>query len=147
MDRCLHDPSVILPHGAGMQLLDGPGRLLDGWLAFKVRRGPDVVVYASDGTAPPELGLEIMAQACGMAAAQNSGGKAPQSMQGVVGAIRGYEYGTEPLLRSQALIARVKSDLVDGSVVVCDAELSREGETTPAQKARITIVFMEEDFK
>lgn len=147
MNDLLRDPSLILPHGAGMQLLEGPGRIVDGWLSFKVRRSADLVVYSSDGTAPPELGLEIMAQACGMAAVLNAESNASPAMRGVVGGIRGYEYGTAPLVNSHPLIARVKSDLVDGSVVVCDAELLQEDEKTPLQKARITIVFMEEDVK
>jgi predicted hotdog family 3-hydroxylacyl-ACP dehydratase len=86
-----------------------------------------------------------MAQACGVAAAWNVAEEAPRSRRGVVGAIKGYEYETEQLSRFDALIARVKSDLEGGSVLVCDAELSREGEIAPLQKARITIVFMEGD--
>lgn len=145
MSGRLDDPTFVLPHGPGMRLVEDPRDSGDGWLVFKVRQSADLVVYDAAGLAPAELGLEIMAQACGMAAAWNAAGETPRTRRGVVGAIKGYEYGTELLARSDAMIARVKSDLEGGSVLVCDAELSREGGIAPLQKARVTIVFMEGD--
>lgn len=146
MEPCSPDPADVLPHGPGMRLLDGPGSVVDGWLTFWVRSKSGVVVYSDQGVAPAELGLEIMAQACGMATVKGGSKGTAGAMRGVVGAVRGYEYHTNPLVLSQPLVARVKSDLVDGDVVVCDAELLCQGETIPLQKARITIVLMGEDF-
>jgi predicted hotdog family 3-hydroxylacyl-ACP dehydratase len=146
MDQRVPDPALFLPHGPGMRLLDGPGSVVDGWLTFQVRLSTELVVCGEDGVAPAELGLEIMAQACGMAIVIDGRSGSAGAMRGVVGAIRGYEYSTNPLVLSQSLVARVKRDLVDGNVVVCDAELLHEGETSPLQMARITIVLMGEDF-
>lgn len=133
-------PSEVLPHGPGMQLLVGGGEVVDGWLTFRVNLTPTLSVVEVDGLAPSELGLEMMAQACGMLVAgeEHTEHKAPRV--GVVGAVRGYSYDAEPFRVGEGIRVRVKADVCEDDLVVCEGELYRGDVTTPSQRARITLI-------
>lgn len=137
-------PCEVLPHGAGMRLLATSGELVDGWLEYPVRLSSEMSIVDERRLAPPELGLEMMAQACGMLVASESSGDSGGRRIGVVGAVRGYEYGCVPFEVSEDVRVRVKADVAEEDIVVCDAELYRGSEGSPAQRARITLIVTEE---
>lgn len=139
----------VLPHGPGIRLVCDYGLEADGWVSFSIRLSRSMSVVASEyGTAVPELGLEIMAQACGMVAARqalhdthSSHRDLPQRMlQGVVGAVRNYEFEVRSFSVEEDIAVRVRPDLVEAHLVVCDCELYRVASEVPSQRARITIV-------
>jgi predicted hotdog family 3-hydroxylacyl-ACP dehydratase len=137
-------PQDALPHGPGMQLLSGEGESIDGWLAYDVDLCSTMSVLEADGSAPPELGLEMMAQACGMLIANNSGSEMGQRRIGVVGAVRGYSYIPAPFHVGERARVQVKADVCEDGIVVCDGELYRGDELSPSQRARITLIVTDE---
>ena len=133
-------PETILPHGAGMRLLSQPGALLDGWMTYEVVMEPWFSVLEDGASAPPELGLEMMAQACGMVVADNDNGAPPSARIGVVGAVRGYTYTPLPFVVGERVSVRVKPEVLEAGVAVCEGEIYRAGNSSPDQRARITLV-------
>jgi predicted hotdog family 3-hydroxylacyl-ACP dehydratase len=131
-------PSDVLPHGPGLRFISSAGTESSEGVIFDVTITDALSVIEADGTVVPEAGLEIMAQACGMMIAHHRPQEAT-CVRGVVAAVRGYQYDAKPFQRGDALIVRVKVDLVESSLVVCDAEISRGGGSVE-QRARITLV-------
>jgi predicted hotdog family 3-hydroxylacyl-ACP dehydratase len=130
-----------LPHGPGMRLVCGDGREGDGWFSYPVRLDLTMsVVSAVEGDAPPELGLEMMAQACGVFAAQRTQSDGIIPRGGVVGAVRNYEYEARRFVVGEQIVVRIRPDLVEAHLVVCDCELLRGADKEPSQRARVTIV-------
>lgn len=127
-----------------MQLLSESGEFVEGWLSYSVRLLTEMSVVDSRGEAPAELGLEMMAQACGMltAHATMDGRNAPRI--GVIGAVRGYRYSVEPFKVGEAITVRVRADLVEDSIVVCDGEVYRGDAEGVSQRARITLIITDE---
>ena len=136
-------PYDILPHGKGLQFLTNTGTMRDGWLEFIVRFSQELSVVDAQGLIDPEVGLELMAQACGMVLLQGEPGAAASPRLGVIAAVRGYEYAVQAFAVGESVRVRVKSDLVDASVVVCEGELFSDMIDTRCQHARITLVIKE----
>lgn len=133
-----------LPHGAGMKLLRGTPTLVEGWLRCDVALSPHLSVVDSSGRASAELGLEMMAQACGVFLAHESNRSGSGPRVGMVGAVRGYEYETLPFHVGEEISVRVKSDLCEESIIVCEAELYRSMAPEPSQRARITLILKDQ---
>lgn len=136
-------PREILPHGAGLQLLQSAGELRDEQWEFITSLSPVSSVLSSLGSADAEIGLEIMAQAAGVALAQHriSEGNTYSKSLGFVGAVRGYEYSHTNFTSHQSIKVSVKVEMCDETVGICQCELFIDGERTPLQKVRITIIF------
>lgn len=131
-------PRDLLPHGPGLQVLGEQLDRGDDWLTYGVNLTDRLSVFDESGVAVPELGLEIMAQACGMLlGARSSGGK---GVFGVVASVRSYEYLTESFVVGEELIVRVKPEMVGEDVVVCEGELFRRDQAEPIQVARIALM-------
>lgn len=133
-------PQEILPHGPGMQLLDGGGELVDGWLRYHVTISSRLSVLEDGAWAPPELGLEMMAQACGMLTARDESSLSSGPRMGVVGAVRGYSYEPTAFQLGDEFEVRVRAEMVEDALVVCEGALHRKGSETPLQQARITLI-------
>lgn len=138
-------PHNVLPHGKGMRLLTGAGELVDGWLSYLARLSSDMSIVDRYGVAPAEVGLEIMAQACGMLSADAYVDGQATPRVGVIGAVRGYRYSAEPFRVGEAMRVRVKADVIEDSIVVCEGELYRDGAAEAAQRARITLIITERE--
>ncbi len=136
-------PPDVLPHGPTLQLLRDGGREVDGWIEFGVGLESTLCVVESDGSVAAEVGLEMMAQACGVAMARPFDGVPALKRIGFVAAVRGYEYRLEPFVVGQVVRARVRPEMCEESLVVCEAELFVDGEDAPRQRARITLVLRE----
>ena len=135
-------PREILPHGEGLQLLRSAGRFHDDYWEFMTSIAPESSVLSPSGRADAEVGLEIMAQAAGVALAQHrlSEGDPNTSSLGVVGAVRGYEYSCMSFTSHQSITISVKVELCDDTVGICECRLFVDGEGVPLQRARITII-------
>lgn len=133
-----------LPHGKGMRLLCGSPVVSQEWLRCDVALSSDLSVVDAKGRAPAELGLEMMAQACGVLLAREAAQHGAAPRVGMVGAVRGYEYDTVPFQVGEDVYVRVKSDLCEESLIVCEAELFRDGAVAPSQRARITLILKEQ---
>ncbi len=136
-------PRHVLPHGPALQLLRDTVREVDGWLECEVDLQSTLCVVESDGVVAPEVGLEMMAQACGVVSAEPVGGAPQLKRIGFVAAVRGYEYRLEPFVVGQVIRARIRPEICEDSLVVCQAELLIDGEDVPRQRARITLVLRE----
>jgi predicted hotdog family 3-hydroxylacyl-ACP dehydratase len=136
-------PRDVLPHGPTLQLLRDGGRKIEGWFEFEVELQSTLCVVESDGTVSPEVGLEVMAQACGVAMAHPGDGAFAPKRIGFVAAVRGYEYRLEPFVVGQLIRARVRPEMCEESLIVCEAELFVDGEDVARQRARITLVLKE----
>lgn len=136
-DHPLHE---VLPHGPGLQLLTNVGPSVDGWLECGAHITSRHSAIDSHGRVPATCGVEILAQACGIALARSS---ADQRRVGVVGAIRDYTYSCQDFGVGDTFRARVKPVSADNDVIVCDAELYLNDATSPTQTARITLVLTE----
>lgn len=137
------ESEAYLPHGPGLRLVTTPGVETGEWREFQVTLAPELSILMRDPKTgesfiPPETGLEIMAQACGMLAAALPG--ATPGAVGVVGAVRGYEYETRDFRVGEVLQARVKPIMLERELIVCEGELSVVGEERARQRARITVV-------
>lgn len=134
----------FMPHGEGLQLVRGRGIERDGWVVFSVRIDAAVSALSEGGEAAPELGLEVMAQGCGALLARIDS-EASESVHrfGVVGAVRSYRYEATPFRVGEHLEVRVKPDLVERNLIVCDAELYRGRSSEAAQSARLTLIIGE----
>lgn len=136
-------PCDVLPHGPTLQLLRAGGRQVDDWYEFEVGLESTLCVVESNGTVAAEVGLEMMAQACGVAMARPADGSPALKRIGFVAAVRGYEYRLEPFVVGQVIRARVRPEMCEESLVVCEAELLLDGEDAARQRARITLVLRE----
>lgn len=135
-----------LPHGEGLRLVRGAGVAVGEWRSFPVTIEPSLSALSSRGEAAPELGLEMMAQACGMLLAQQGApSQGASGRVGLVGAARSYRYELAPFRIGDKLEVRVKPELVEESLVVCEAELYRSAGGAPAQSARITLSIRAEE--
>lgn len=130
-----------LPHGEGLRLVRGTGTPVGEWRSYLVTLGSSISALTPDGQAAPELGLEMMAQACGMLLAQEGAA----GRIGLVGAVRSYRYGPLPFQVGEAIEVRVRPELLEPSLVVCEAELYRGAADVPSQSARITISIRAEE--
>jgi predicted hotdog family 3-hydroxylacyl-ACP dehydratase len=129
-----------LPHGEGLRLVQGAGVTAGEWRSFPVTIQPSLSALSARGEAAPELGLEVMAQACGMLLAnKETQDQGATSRIGFVGAARSYRYEPIPFRVGEQLEVRVKPELLEESLVVCEAELYRGANGAPAQSARITL--------
>ena len=142
-ERC-SAPYDRLPHGPGLHFLGEQREGAGADLIFAVLLTNDLCVVGADGTIEPEVGLEIMAQACGMlVAGELVHGK---RSRGVVAAVRGYEYHLTPLAIGQRLVVTARPVMVDGELAVCEGEIAEQGQGSAViQRARITLVCREED--
>lgn len=138
-------PRDILPHGPALQLLRDCGREVDGWLECDVGLESARCVVESDGTVAAEVGLEMMAQAAGVALARQEDGASMMRRVGFVAAVRGYDYRLEPFVVGQAIRVRVRPEMREESLMVCEAELFVDREESPRQRARITLVVREKE--
>jgi predicted hotdog family 3-hydroxylacyl-ACP dehydratase len=84
-----------------------------------------------------------MAQACGMLLSTETSLDA--GTLGVVAAVRGYEYSSEPFLVGQTLIVTVRPVMLEGELAVCEGELCEQQGGSVLQRARITLVCRKED--
>ena len=132
------EPRAVLPHGPGLQLLGERIETADAWLTYGVSLTSDLSVCNEHGQIEPELGLEIMAQACGMLLALEE--THSEKTIGVVASVRGYEYTNQPFSVGQTLIVRVRPEMTDASLVVCEGELCTHGGGEVIQRARITLL-------
>lgn len=140
----LQKEPFFLPHGEGLQLVRGRGVERDGWVVFSVQLHEGISALSKEGEAAPELGLEIMAQACGTMLVRIDGEVSDVARRvGVVGAVRSYRYDPAPFRAGERLEVRVKPDVVETTLVVCDAEVYRVGRSEASQSARLTLVIGE----
>jgi predicted hotdog family 3-hydroxylacyl-ACP dehydratase len=140
-ERC-RPPYDVLPHGPGLHFLGERRESSDGELAYAVLLSNNLCVVGAAGTIEPEVGLEIMAQACGMLMSADNVQR--EKSAGVVAAVRGYEYSATPLFVGQRLIVTARPVMVDGELAVCEGELADE-EGRALQMARITLVCRQEN--
>jgi predicted hotdog family 3-hydroxylacyl-ACP dehydratase len=131
-------PHTVLPHGPGLQLLGERIDTTGEWLTYSVSLTSGLSVCDSRGHIEPEIGLEIMAQACGMLLALEESHS--KKAIGVVASVRGYEYTIEPFSVGQTLIVRVRPEMTDASLVVCEGELCTHADLQVIQRARITLL-------
>jgi predicted hotdog family 3-hydroxylacyl-ACP dehydratase len=143
MEREEISPRDVLPHGPTLQLLRDGGRKIEDWFEFDVELESTSCVVESDGRVAAEVGLEMMAQACGVTLARPAEGSPALKRIGFVAAVRGYEYRLEPFVVGQEIRARVRPEMCEESLVVCETELYVSGEDAPRQRARITLVLRE----
>jgi predicted hotdog family 3-hydroxylacyl-ACP dehydratase len=131
-------PHTVLPHGPGLQLLGERIDTTDEWLTYSVSLNSELSVCDAQGHIEPEIGLEIMAQACGMLLALEESHS--KKSLGVVASVRGYEYTVQPFSVGQTLIVRVRPEMSDASLVVCEGELCTHADLEVIQSARITLL-------
>ncbi|OIR10088.1 hypothetical protein GALL_80160 [mine drainage metagenome] len=140
MSAAPHSPADLLPHAAPMILLE---RVLDwngaDWVAAEVDIGPHTPFLDRERGVPAHVGLEWMAQCCGLFAGLDARAGGGPVRVGYLLGTRRYRarrlwFGVGERLRVEARLL-----LRDGGMAVFDCTIGGDGGDEPVAAAQLTL--------